>query len=329
MSNHRAIATVTATLQELLARIAGEAAEGATATNQRPDRREGPEKETPEINLFLYRSSVNPSFRNQDVPTRDSQGRLVSRPAIGIDLDYLLTFYGKGLQPHALLGRTVAALHAEPCLTAGQIRKLLEHNPTSSRSTEDKQALTGSDLAEQAERIYLQPIPLDLEELSKLWSVFFQVPYDLSIAYRASVVLIAAEEMPMAALPVHVVGGGAAATSLIPELQQVLPQLVNHDRPKSDPLLLRGRNLDKDLLVQFGEHDPIEPRSLTPSGDLEVVLPRDLPAGVTRVHLIKQMPAKIGGGRLPSNDAALVIRPKIIPPRFSQMTPRRNLKTMS
>jgi hypothetical protein len=40
------------------------------------------------------------------------------------------------------------------------------------------------------ERIKLTPLTLSLEDLSKLWSVFFQVPYALSIAYEASVVLI-------------------------------------------------------------------------------------------------------------------------------------------
>ena len=47
------------------------------------------------------------------------------------------------------------------------------------------------------------PISLELEELSKLWSVFLRVPYDLSIAYRASVVLISADVSPQVALPVR------------------------------------------------------------------------------------------------------------------------------
>ena len=44
--------------------------------------------------------------------------------------------------------------------------------------------------------------PLSLEELSKLWSVFFQAPYALSVAYQATVVLIDGEENPSPALPV-------------------------------------------------------------------------------------------------------------------------------
>jgi hypothetical protein len=42
----------------------------------------------------------------------------------------------------------------------------------------------------QIENVKLTPISLSLEELSNLWSVFFQVPYALSVAYEAAAVLI-------------------------------------------------------------------------------------------------------------------------------------------
>ena len=42
---------------------------------------------------------------------------------------------------------------------------------------------------------------MNLEELSKLWSVFFQTPYALSIAYQASVVLIEPDLEPIDAAP--------------------------------------------------------------------------------------------------------------------------------
>jgi hypothetical protein len=47
-------------------------------------------------------------------------------------------------------------------------------------------------------------MPLSLEELSKLWSVLFQTPYALSMAYLGTVVLIEADEAPRRALPVRV-----------------------------------------------------------------------------------------------------------------------------
>ena len=62
--------------------------------------------------------------------------------------------------------------------------------------------LDGSNLADAVERVKFTQSPLSLEELSKLWSVFFQAPYALSVAYQATVVLIDGEENPSPALPV-------------------------------------------------------------------------------------------------------------------------------
>ena len=45
------------------------------------------------MNVYLYRVSPNPAWRNQDLPTR-ARGPIVDRPLTAIDLHYLLTFYG-------------------------------------------------------------------------------------------------------------------------------------------------------------------------------------------------------------------------------------------
>src|SRR5690606_16023724 len=59
-----------------------------------------------------------------------------------------------------------------------------------------------SNLADAVEQIKFTPLTLSLEELSKLWSVFFQAPYALSVAYQGTVVLIESEESPHSPLPV-------------------------------------------------------------------------------------------------------------------------------
>ncbi len=56
---------------------------------------------------------------------------------------------------------------------------------------------------QQGAATYLRK-PLNLEELSKLWSVFFQTAYKLSMAYIANLVLIEADaETPRPTLPVR------------------------------------------------------------------------------------------------------------------------------
>ena len=71
-----------------------------------------------------------------------------------------------------------------------------------------------SDLAEQVDLVRFTPLPLSLEELSKLWSTFFQAPYRLSVTYQASVVLLDGDLTPQPALPVLTRGIDAAALNI-------------------------------------------------------------------------------------------------------------------
>jgi hypothetical protein len=61
--------------------------------------------------------------------------------------------------------------------------------------------LKDSDLANQIDLIRFVPLTLSLEELSRVWSVFLQVHYVLSVAYRASVVLVEQQVTARPALP--------------------------------------------------------------------------------------------------------------------------------
>ena len=185
MSNHLAIATVTATLQAVVQAAATASGVGLPrVTHLRPDAPGG--LPAPGVNIYLYRASPNPQWRNADLPTR--RGATVRhRPQIGLDLHYLLSFFGDDteLEPQRLLGAVSQALHASPALPRDTMRAIadplsLSHVPF----------LLGSDLADQNELVRITPTELNLEELSKLWSVFFQTHYVLSAAYTATVVLI-------------------------------------------------------------------------------------------------------------------------------------------
>ena len=303
MSNFRAIATVTATLQTILQEVANRSAPGAQITVQRPGARDEALKDTAGLNLYLYRTSVNSTFRNHDTPTRNSSGTLVERPATGVDLDYLLTFYGPGVQSQLLLGQTLATLHAEPYLTRSRITAAVD----ASQATDNGRHLKDSNLADQPERIRLTPIPLDLEELSKLWSVFLQVPYDLSIAYRASVVLIAADASPRTALPVRQSGASTTA-GMPPRLEQIMPQLI--DSPDVSRIRLRGKNFAGPMDVQFGDRPPFPAPNALPSGEIEIELP-PLSAGTTSVRLIRRFTSPAGERRLHSNDGVVIVRPHV------------------
>jgi hypothetical protein len=199
VSNFLAVATVTAALQQLLQAAAGADVVGAKVNTGRPETT--PSSTPPRVNIYLYQVAPNPALRNDDLPTRSSAGQAVQRPRAALDLHYLLTFYGSEdeLEPQRLLGSVVRTLHSAPIVTAELIQAVI----TAATATPPMHpSLANTDLADQIDRVKFVPLSLNLEELSKLWSSFFQTPYALSVAYQASVVLIE-QVIPVApALPV-------------------------------------------------------------------------------------------------------------------------------
>lgn len=200
MSNYLAIAATTAAFCQTLSEAFIDARPELVGAEVRAGR---PEANATQqffgVNVYLFQVVQNAAMRNNDLPTRLSNGTLVERPQAAIDLNYLLTFYGDEgrLEPQRLLGASISALHATPVLTRDRIERAI------SASSAYRSFLTASDLPSQVESIRLTPITLSLEELSKLWTVFFQVAHALSIAYTASVVLIDADVRPQAAMPVR------------------------------------------------------------------------------------------------------------------------------
>jgi hypothetical protein len=195
MSNYLAVATVSAALADMLNDAVVAAHSQATAVVGQPIPPEAT-PDDPQVRVFLYSVQPNGAWRNEDLPSRTSGGRVITRPQAALDLHYLLSFHGDDseLVPQQLLGIVVNELHANPILSRDRIRKVISDNP------DDPLGL--SDLDEQTEMVRFSPLLLNLEELSKLWSVLFQIPYRLSVAYQASVVLISPDEIPRLSLPV-------------------------------------------------------------------------------------------------------------------------------
>lgn len=194
MSNHLAIATVTATLGDLVHNAAEGALSSTVALNfGRPTAPSSGSTER-KVHVYLYQVTPNPALRNNDLPTRDSEGRLGRRPQAALDLHYLLSFYGddKTLEPDRMAGAVARDLHARPVLSAQGI----------SDAIASRAELSGSDLATASEQVKFAPAQLSLDEISKLWSVMVQTPHVLSVVYQGTVVLIDAEETPGTVLPV-------------------------------------------------------------------------------------------------------------------------------
>ncbi|MEM9903917.1 MAG: DUF4255 domain-containing protein [Cyanobacteria bacterium P01_D01_bin.44] len=288
MSNHLAIATVTAAFSQLLQRAATDAVPGATVTTKRPERVEQGIPET-RVNVYLYQVSPNLNMRNADLPTRHSNATLVQQPITALDLFYLVSFYGdeNQLEPQRLLGKTVSTVHARPILTPALIRDTIR---TASAADTDHY-LTGSDLADQIDQVRFTPGSLTLEEFSKLWSLLsFHAPHALSLIYQASVVLIEADEQPQRALPVR--GGRfGAAPFLQPSIDQVQAATgVNDPIVSNSAVTIVGqRLLGDETRVRIGDVEVTPTWDQISDAGITVSLPAGLRAGVQQVQVHYQV----------------------------------------
>jgi hypothetical protein len=232
MSNALAISAVTQTLVRLLDVGINNVISGTTITSKPPDKaRNGLTGN--QVNLFLYQAEMNAAWRNMDMPRQVRPGE-TGRPPLPLNLYYLITAYGEGDEDdpaHRLLGLAMSLLHDHPLLGADEIEA----------------ALADSELHEQVERVRLTFQPLNLEEMSKLWTTF-QTQYRISAAYQAAVVLIESTLPGRAALPVLRRGAAdegafvlAGASPHLDEARPVGPLLAVR---LGDDLQVLGQNLD-------------------------------------------------------------------------------------
>ncbi|MET8744877.1 DUF4255 domain-containing protein [Streptomyces sp. NPDC004728] len=147
----------------------------------------------PTITVFLYQVTPDTSQRNNDLPSRTSDGRLVKRPAAALDLHFVISAYGDEatLVGQRLIGSVVRTLHEIPVLPKDMIELAGE-----------KPYLAGSDLADAIQRVRFTPTVMDIDETSKLWGMLHQTPYSLSVVYQAALVFIEGREQPVPAEPV-------------------------------------------------------------------------------------------------------------------------------
>jgi uncharacterized protein DUF4255 len=256
MSNAKAIATVTTALAQIVRDAARSEVNGAEVVTGRPDQQGTPSQR---IHLFLYQVSSCAALRNSDLPARAPDGKLLQRPFVALDLHYMLSFYGdeNALETQRMLGAVVRDLHAKPVLRRQMIKDAVA----------SQAFLNGSNLADAFEQVKFTPLPMSLEEVSKLWSVFFQIPYALSVAYEATVVLIESEEAAQPALPVlrrgqddrgvdTLLGPFPAIESIdigAPEDAGRIPRAPSYPSARlGDMLIINGRNLGgEEVIVRF------------------------------------------------------------------------------
>jgi hypothetical protein len=274
------------------------------------------------VNVYLYQVTPNAAARNDDLPARGSDGRLVQRPRAALDLQYLLTFYGSDseLEPQRLLGGVVRALHARPVLTRPMLQHLVDNPPVP--------FVGESDLARDLDVVRFTPSALSLEEMSKLWSVFFQTRHALSVAYQAGAVLIETTDTPPSAMPVR-----ARNVRAIPFHQPVLERTLAQKGPAApvaqqpivagDILVLAGRQLSGELTRVRIDRTLLEPDAV---GDTRISIPLASPpfpadslrAGVHGVQVVHDL--RLGTPGDPHRGAESNVLPFVLRPSLSNVS---------
>src|SRR6266496_496371 len=172
MNNINALQMVSKSLQVMLESELKQAAPDSAihATLLAPDEKSD---FTERANLFLYKVQESPFQKNAD--WQRANPSQLTPPPLALNLLYLLTTYAKGDKAegnsaaHAYLGEAMRILHENPVIP--------------------NKYLT-SELANAKWTVNVGLSPLNMDEISKIWSTF-GTPYRPSVMYEVSIIPIA------------------------------------------------------------------------------------------------------------------------------------------
>ena len=305
MSNHLAIAATTYVLQRHIQRVLGFDVAGATTTTVRPDGDDG-QLASPGVNLYLYQAIPNSALANYDLPTRDSRGGGTRKPTVAYDLMYLMTFHGSeaSLEPQRVMGSVLRHLHSQPLLATSTIRTILQN----AIAADPNFFLRKSDLANQFDSLKITPVKLSLEDLSKIWSVFFQTNYILSAAISVTAVWLEANEPAREAFPV------VHPQIFVPPFADIQVDDVNPSSIVFAPgatVSVLGRGLiGAGREIRIGATAGVLQPGATAT-TAELALPASTKAGVTSVSVLDFNPLGAGHSGFQSNSVPLLVRPTV------------------
>ena len=139
------------------------------------------------LNLFLYRTEVNPAWRNQPLPATAKAGENGATP-LAINLDYLITAYGEDDREevaHYFLGQAMRIFNDVAIVPRQNFFDVLKK----------------AQVQQQIDRVTVTSRALSIDDISKLWTVF-QTQYHVSAGYLVTVLLIDSKNTPPSPLPV-------------------------------------------------------------------------------------------------------------------------------
>ncbi|WP_282004265.1 DUF4255 domain-containing protein [Propioniciclava sinopodophylli] len=320
MSNTLALAAVTSTIRYILERALaathpGPVGSASVRTLRLDQLTTGDLTGTPGLNVLLYQVTPNHAGNLTDLPTRDTTGAIARRPNAALDLHYLITAFGDeaSLEGQRLMARAIVALAAAPVLT----RDVIVAARTAHQALAETAFLSASNLEDQAELVKLSPVPLSLEDHTRLWGLFHEAPFQLSVAYRATVVLLEADVPTRTPKPVR-----TPVLTVTPGLAPVLTSLdaapgvapaSGVDLTLHGSGLLRGPTTPTEVRVGTA---PLTPWPSSTPTELHITLTDAVAAGIQAVRVSHVRPSPGPGGPpdrtlASSNALPVVVHPQV------------------
>jgi hypothetical protein len=236
------------------------------------------------VNLYLYRVVESPSSKNRPWPG-DRATAPSTRPALGLELSYLLTPLGTrpddasfqlGDDAHTMLGVAMLTLQEHPVLSDVHIPGF------------DADTVLAPFLRQSYETIKVTLAPTSLEELSKIWATINQ-PYRLSVAYEVSLVQLTPTPPPAVNGGIVVSTGVNIITLAAPRLTALTPATGALAHLDAGNGLVRNELTIEGFGFRFpgqvptvrigGQSVPVQPSPGPTDTTLAVLLPTDLDAG--------------------------------------------------
>jgi hypothetical protein len=191
MTNPLTIAATTAILRDLLnnqivqRRITVLVGDVSVTTLPLDRIQHGPD-ERAQLNLFLYRVTPNTRWMQPRLTERESRAH--PRPALALDLYYLVTAFGQqDFQSEILLGFAIQVMQESAILAPEQVRSILASvsENTAGGAAAALSEFAASDFTDTLDRFEIRPEFANSEEISRIWSTI-QSPYRPSVAYKVS-----------------------------------------------------------------------------------------------------------------------------------------------
>ncbi|MCM8531140.1 MAG: DUF4255 domain-containing protein [Lentisphaeraceae bacterium] len=304
MSSYLALATTTAVFSQKIYNALNKVKDLSAApviSNKRPEK---PDGQMVGAYLYLYQVEHNNTLRNNDLATRRSDGTMIQQPQVALNLKYHISFYGREstLEAQRMMGAAIIDLHSEPFITPAEIKGFLD-------AAGPYNYLAESTLYEQHATIKIEPVILSLEDISKMWTTFFQIPHEHSLNYEVSVILIEGNYNIEKSLPASGVNTLPDPSGIAKVLSVQPPYFEYPDAVQT--IELKCESISKNTKVRFLEAGvDITPEIVSPTL-LKVQVPQEVRAGLNEVVLVKEI-TSAGKTAVQSSDPYRIIVQPVI-----------------